>query len=101
MPRRRFTDVRGVKWEVWDVRVSDIPTDHGVDPADVEHSRVALELANGWLCFQAGEDDRRRFAPIPPAWDELPDGVLRVMLEVSDRVRHHDVSDEEQLGGSV
>jgi hypothetical protein len=100
MPKRRFTDVRGVKWEVWDVRTSDIPTDRGHDPVDIEHSRVALELANGWLCFQSGED-RRRFAPVPPAWDELPDGVLRVMLEVSDRVHHHDVSGEQPFGGSV
>jgi hypothetical protein len=99
VPKRRFTDVRGIKWEVWDVLASDIPNDHGPDPTEVEHSRVALELAHGWLCFQAGED-RRRFAPIPPAWDELPDGVLRVMLEVSDRVRR-DASGEQQLVGSL
>jgi len=42
-------------------------------------------LQNGWLCFQAGFE-RRRFAPIPPDWSELPDGVLRVMLEIANPV---------------
>ena len=31
--------------------------------------------------------DRRRFYPIPPQWHELPDSVLRVILEVSDQVK--------------
>ena len=100
MPKRRFTDGRGIKWEVWDVRRSDIPHDQREDPVDLEHARVSQELVNGWLCFQAGAD-RRRFVPIPPSWHEFPDGVLRVMLDVSDRVRQDETPGEQQLGGTV
>jgi hypothetical protein len=42
-------------------------------------------LEDGWLCFQAGAA-RRRFAPIPPAWFELPDAVLRVMVDIASPV---------------
>jgi len=54
--------------------------DDGVAPIPLDPA-----LERGWLCFQAGEE-RRRFAPIPPGWDELPDGVLRVMLDIANRV---------------
>jgi hypothetical protein len=40
------------------------------------------------------EDWDVRFTPIPPAWHELPDGVLRVMLDVSDPVRTEPISGE-------
>jgi hypothetical protein len=42
-------------------------------------------LEDGWLCFQTGQV-RRRFAPIPPAWFELPDAVLRVMVDIASPV---------------
>ena len=82
MPKRQFHDATGASWDVWDVRPSDAR-----ESSVPKTSILSLDplLENGWLCFQAGPE-RRRFAPIPPAWWELPDGVLRVMLEIANPV---------------
>jgi hypothetical protein len=88
MPTRRFSDTHGLDWEVWDVLPPTITQSAAVAAPSLE-MQVPAALARGWLCFQAGTD-RRRFAPIPHAWDELPDGVLRLMLDFSDRV-HSDI----------
>jgi len=92
MPKRQFLDANGASWDVWDVRPSDASRsgyDRGAVRASSapETSIPSLDplLENGWLCFQAGLA-RRRFAPIPPNWWELPDGVLRVMLEIANPV---------------
>ena len=92
MPKRQFHDATGASWDVWDVRPSDASRsayhrDVAREPSTPKTSILSLDplLENGWLCFQAGPE-RRRFAPIPPAWWELPDGVLRVMLEIANPV---------------
>jgi hypothetical protein len=95
MPKRQFHDATGASWDVWDVRPSDAARSAydrrggGRESSSPETplSTPSLDplLENGWLCFQAGHD-RRRFAPIPPGWWELPDGVLRVMLEIANPV---------------
>jgi hypothetical protein len=93
MPKRQFHDATGASWDVWDVRPSDAARSTydrrgGARESSSESpSTPSLDplLENGWLCFQAGFD-RRRFAPIPPDWWELPDGVLRVMLEIANPV---------------
>jgi hypothetical protein len=43
--------------------------------------RAALggALADGWLCFLAGEE-RRRIAPIPTGWERLDDHALLALL---------------------
>jgi hypothetical protein len=40
--------------------------------------RIALppKLAQGWIAFECN-DERRRVAPIPDGWSELPEGALR------------------------
>lgn len=40
--------------------------------------RIALppRLANGWIAFECA-DERRRIAPIPPGWEQLPEVGLR------------------------
>ena len=40
--------------------------------------RIALppRLAHGWVAFEHA-DERRRVAPIPDGWDQLPEGALR------------------------
>ena len=60
------------------------PQDATTSPSDAaaDAPMLSAELENGWLCYQSGSD-RRRFAPIPPNWADLPDGVLRVMLDVA------------------
>ena len=90
MPQRRFTDACGFDWDVWDVRPQDMLRRNTYDRRSADRSdlplsepRVAHDLADGWLCFQSGRE-RRRFAPIPPHWEELPDGLLRLMVEVAD-----------------
>jgi hypothetical protein len=103
--KRQFTDEHGVVWVVWDVHPDDLgrmvydrrtrqraesPVRASADgPDDVASSgrSVDPELQRGWLCFQAGTE-KRRFTPIPPQWEELPDSVLRVMLEVAPPAAH-------------
>ncbi|HEY4216299.1 MAG TPA: hypothetical protein VGM67_04140 [Gemmatimonadaceae bacterium] len=98
MARRQIKDEHGSAWDVWDVQPTDAlgqsPYDRRIGeraddaahtaPAD-EPPMLSAELEQGWLCFQSGAA-RKRFAPIPPNWRELPDGVLRVMLDVADPV---------------
>ena len=40
--------------------------------------RMAPELRQGWLAFQSGHE-RRRLAPIPPAWESLDDTELAAL----------------------
>ena len=78
---------------MWDVRPEDALQRTSCDRRSSERAgdaddnttpeRSAVE--DGWLCFQAGPV-RRRFAPIPPAWSELPDGVLRLMVDIASSV---------------
>ena len=93
MSTRHFADGHGLEWDVWDVHPHNIPAPRVADANGRSDEGVAHNLAAGWLCFQAGRE-RRRFAPIPWHWDELPDGVLRVMLDVSDAVPRAPSADE-------
>jgi hypothetical protein len=61
----------------------------GESDAATSGRSVDPELQRGWLCFQTGTT-KRRFTPIPPNWEELPDTVLRVMLEVASPAAHVD-----------
>jgi hypothetical protein len=89
--KRQFFDAKGVSWDVWDVSPHDLSRfdydrrtssrARGDAPRAVAAS-VYPELREGWLCFQSLHE-KRRFAPIPSDWYELPDAVLRVMLDVA------------------
>ena len=98
MAKRQFRDERALSWDVWDVLPGDIPGRSTYDrrtetrladaPGELSTEDRPLldsELEQGWLCFQRGSE-RRRFAPIPVKWFELPDGVLRVMLDIASPV---------------
>jgi len=100
MPQRVFRTAAGVEWHVWSV----IPGSpggeerrHGYDrrsPDPVilykgpdrraagERRRVpaAPGLHLGWLVFENG-DERRRLAPIPPAWEARSDCDLERLCE--------------------
>jgi hypothetical protein len=99
MAKRQIKDEHGIPWDVWDVNPDDVlgharydrrsadrpmsdpaPTDRAV--AKSRGLMLHAELEGGLLCFQSGSE-RRRFAPIPFGWFELPDGVLRVMLDIA------------------
>ena len=98
MAKRQFRDDRSVSWDVWDVLPGDIPglstydrrtetrlADAAGELTTDDRPFLDSELEQGWLCFQCGPE-RRRFAPIPLKWFELPDGVLRVMLDIASPV---------------
>lgn len=65
MALREFTDATGNAWRVWDTR-----------PVT---GRVRAEYQRGWLTFEQGEEvaSRRRLAPIPDRWEEMPEHELR------------------------
>jgi hypothetical protein len=99
MPRRQIKDECGTTWNVWDVIPRDVLAGGAYDRRSADRPRChAAEsplldpgLEEGWLCFDAGTQ-RRRYAPIPPNWLELPDGVLRMMLDIANPVDASEVS---------
>ena len=97
MAKRQFTNEDGVAWVVWDVHPEDLgrtqydrraltqPANATLRASGAAHRderAVHPELQKGWLCFQS-DKEKRRFTPIPVDWHELPDSVLRAMLEVA------------------
>ncbi len=94
MPYRGFTDSRGTFWEVWEVEPSHAER-RSADPAaaasyrgperrrrsdETPRVRISSEFVCGWLCFQSLYE-KRRLAPVPDRWDDLPDGELRRLLD--------------------
>jgi hypothetical protein len=95
-PHRTFTDDLARLWNAWDVipawgerRTTDrrsrsepagprVVDRRGRDRRRVRGIRIALppRLARGWIAFECG-DERRRIAPIPAGWEELPESRLR------------------------
>jgi hypothetical protein len=69
MPFREFDDASGERWVVW----STIPS-NGVP--------LSSGMEEGWLTFET-KSDRRRLAPIPDGWTELPDARLELLLKVA------------------
>ena len=60
--------MHGRRWEVWEVH----PRDEG--------RPVMPELAEGWLAFESSWE-KRRLAPIPAGWTELPEETLRQLCQ--------------------
>jgi len=94
MPQRVFRTASGVEWQVWSVIPGNAPGEerrHGYDRrspdpviqykgpdrrASADRRRapgaaVAPAMQLGWLVFDSGAE-RRRLAPIPPAWEARP-----------------------------
>ena len=79
-PHRTFLDDDARLWNAWDV----IPawgerrTAERRERRRYRGLRIALppRLAHGWVAFEHA-DERRRVAPIPEGWDQLPEGALR------------------------
>ena len=101
---RVFEDQTGTEWMVWEVRPGEVVIgaaeqraghDRRLAPAPdpvIERrgladrrvltpravTGVVDDLARGWLTFQAGAV-RRRLAPFPSGWHELPDTELAAL----------------------
>jgi hypothetical protein len=75
---RSFTH-QGTEWTVWDTR----PESNGEGSRRVA---VAEEFAAGWLTFQC-DAEKRRLAPVPSQWFELPEPQLAALLERAAPVR--------------
>jgi hypothetical protein len=86
MATRAFIDQSGVEWLIWHVR----PGQH--TGRDSHRSTLPDELAEGWLCLESPVG-KRRFYPVPPDWESIPDDKFEVLLHasisVSPRAAHH------------
>ena len=89
---RRFLLADAGEWVVFNVSpgISDM-----VDP----------EFCGGWLCFEH-DDERRRLAPIPENWEDLPEPYLAGLWAVASPVARIPPHDSKSLltqfvGGSV
>jgi len=92
MAHRRLQDDTGRWWDVWDTRPTIIDRRAGRerrtgnrsagDRRQKSEPRVSVdpEFREGWLAFQSGSE-WRRVAPIPKAWETLPDGELLALLD--------------------
>jgi hypothetical protein len=70
---RHFTDERGVRWSVREI----------IPASMISAPRVALArpaYQSGWLLFEC-EGEKRRLAPYPPEWRELPEAELETLCD--------------------
>ena len=72
MALREFEAAGGTRWRVWDTI-----------PARTEG--LGADFRGGWLTFDSGVE-RRRFAPLPPAWAELLPERLELLLRAAQPV---------------
>lgn len=98
MAHRTFVDSDGVIWQAWDVTPHFAERRHGdrrtlgmriaqfLDRRRAERrrrqeARVGLRpgYESGWLAFESALGCKR-LAPIPPAWESLPDDSLSALL---------------------
>lgn len=84
IPTRTLEDVRE-----WDRRGQDVLAYDGPDRRQTEPRPsvpfVSPALAHGWLCFES-EHGKRRLAPPPVLWEELPEAELAALWEQADAV---------------
>ena len=64
---RQFRDAAGVEWNVYQ-------TERNASAERRDHLLPA-EYRHGWLLFESARE-KRRLAPVPPAWNDLSDDAL-------------------------
>ena len=75
MALREFTDEKGSRWRVWDIRPERM---HSATRAE-DHLQSVI---NGWLAFEpVGGGEKRRLAPIPARWESATETELGRLLE--------------------
>ena len=77
MAYRTFTGPDGQEWQVWDV----LPSRES-EPGSRSSTYLPAEMAEGWLCFEAGEQ-KRRLTPLPAGWEDADDAVIADLLHAS------------------
>ena len=94
MPLRAFHDRAGIQWEVWeahaaleDRRAIGDRRDHPRTADDRRDSSSAPSgqagtPGEGWLVFRS-DHARKRYIPIPPAWDRMRDVELEALMNVA------------------
>jgi len=95
MAHREFTDSNGTRWEVWSVRPEYAerrrelhPDETPVERRHRSEFRVPLgnQWVHGWLCFES-DREKRRLAPVPDDWPELPPEKLERLCEAATPTR--------------
>src|SRR5688500_17647755 len=80
MALREFTDRKGCRWRVWDIRPEQMP-------AAVRAEDHLQSVIHGWLAFEpAGGGEKRRLSPIPTRWENASEAELERMLDRADPV---------------
>jgi len=79
---REFRGAADVEWKVFEVypRPRDVPNQHGGDSLTRSDRLGALiedDLTEGWLCFMASNQEKRRLAPIPLDWEHATNVALQ------------------------
>ena len=69
---RKFTDERGTEWRVFAM--------HSASLSEGSRRSLPEHWRKGWLVFENGVE-RRRLAPFPAKWSDLPDQALRELCE--------------------
>jgi hypothetical protein len=87
MTLRKFSDLGGRDWQVWDTYPATAPERSALDrymanqptKAGVQPVSVRPKFAKGWLTFTSNSE-RRRLAPIPESWETADERRLREWL---------------------
>lgn len=78
---REFQDSSGIEWKVWDTT----PERMHASPAS---DRALGELRSGWITFSSILG-RRRLAPVPAGWANLPSQELEKLCERAVPTKRH------------
>ena len=71
MPVRSFQDADGREWSVW-----------SVTPSRTSDLFLPETMAEGWLCFECG-DEKRRLHPVSDDWDALDEAELLALCMIA------------------
>jgi hypothetical protein len=74
--QRVFDDLRGKRWHVFAVHPS---------MSTLDRAALPESYREGWLSFEADDGEKRRVAPIPAGWGELPIEELRLLCQRAQR----------------
>jgi hypothetical protein len=90
---KQLRDEGGTEWTVYQVNRHVRPT--GRRLADI----LPAAYADGWLVFQSVLE-KRRLAPFPSNWEELPDATLRSFLAAATPTRPSGAVDSTYVEGA-